>query len=134
MPDYLKIRKRKNDMNSHEMTKTAVKALDSKKAEDIKVLDIKHLSVIADYFVICNGKSTTQLKALADECEYQMSQAGFKLDHREGLNNGGWILLDYIDVVVHIYNEQSRNYYNLERFWKDGIEIDVEKILGGEQK
>lgn len=121
-------------MNSFEMTKTAVKALDSKKAEDIKVLDIKHLSVIADYFVICNGKSTTQLKALADECEFQMEKAGFKLDHREGLNNGGWILLDYIDIVVHIYNEQSRNYYNLERFWKDGIEIEVEKIIGGEQK
>lgn len=121
-------------MDSYEMMKTAVKALDSKKAIDVKVLEIKNISVLADYLVICNGTSTSQIKALADECEYQLEQKGYTVDHREGMNNGGWVLLDYIDIIVHVYNNESRKFYDLERFWKDGQEIDINEILEGEEK
>lgn len=110
--------------------KTAVKALDSKKAVDIKVLEIKDLTVLTDYFVICNGTSLTQVKALADECEYKLSLEGFEKKHREGFDSGKWILLDYGDVIIHVYNRDSREFYNLERFWADGIEIDVSDLLG----
>lgn len=121
-------------MDSYEMMKTAVKALDGKKAIDVKVLEIKDISSLADYLIICNGTSTTQIKALADECEYQLEQKGATVDHREGMNNGGWVLLDYIDIIVHIYNNESRKFYDLERFWKDGHEIDINEILEGENK
>jgi ribosome-associated protein len=120
-------------MESLKMMQTAVKALDSKKGIDIKVLDIKHISTLADYLVICNGTSTSQIKALADECEYQLEQQGFTVDHREGINNGGWVLLDYIDIIVHVYNNESRKFYDLERFWKDGHEVDIKDILDGEK-
>ena len=107
---------------------TAVKALDSKKAIDIRVLKIDGVSSLTDYFVICNGTSTTHVKALADECEYAMDQAGCPVRHREGTDAGNWILLDYGDLIVHVYNKETRNYYNLEKVWKDGIEVDISEI------
>lgn len=107
---------------------TAVKALDAKKAMDIKVLKIDDISSLTDYFVICHGTSTTHVKALADECEYAMDNAGCPVRHREGTDAGNWILLDYGDLIVHIYNRDTRNYYNLEKVWKDGVEVDLTGI------
>lgn len=114
---------------NYEMMKMAVKALDEKKAVNLKVFEIGHLSTLADYLVICNGTSSTQIKALADECEFKLDQAGYQIDHREGMEARSWILLDYIDIIVHIYSTDSRKYYDLERFWKDGIELNIDDIL-----
>ena len=116
-------------MTIESMVKTAVKALDSKKAVDIKVIRVDSLTTLADYFIICNGTSTTHIKALADECEFKLEEAGFKLMHREGRDSGNWILLDYKDIIVHVYNKEMREHYDLERFWADGEEIDISAYL-----
>jgi len=112
-----------------EMVKVAVKALDAKKAVDIKVIKVEDVTTIASYFVICNGTSTTHVKALADECEFQLSQNGFNIGHSEGQPEGGWILLDYYDIMVHVYTKEARSFYDLERFWKDGTVMDIKKYL-----
>ena len=112
-----------------EMVKKAVNALDSKSAVDIKVIKIDEITTLASYFVICNGTSTTQVRTLADECEYQMDQAGYKLGHREGKPEGGWILLDYHDVVVHVFLQDQREYYNLEKLWADAVPLDISSLL-----
>lgn len=113
-----------------DMVKTAVKALDSKKGIDIRVIKVQDITSLADYFVICSGSSSTQVKALADECEYQMQQGGYEILHQEGKGSGDWILLDYKDIIVHVYNPKMREFYDLERFWKDGTQIDISEILG----
>lgn len=115
----------------NKMVEVAVLALDSKKAVDIKVIEIKKLTVLADYFVICNGTNVTQIAALADECEFQLDKNGFKLMHREGKSAGNWILLDYGDIIVHVYNREMREFYSLERFWSDGKDIDISETLKG---
>ena len=108
-------------MTSLETAKMAVKALDSKKA-----LDIKDISAIADYFVIATGTSSTHVKALADEVEAQLDEAGISVSHVEGYRSNSWILLDYVDVVVHVFSDEAREYYDLERLWQDGEIIDIE--------
>ncbi|MBA1335249.1 MAG: Ribosomal silencing factor RsfA [Firmicutes bacterium] len=102
-----------------EMARVAVEAAKVKKAFDIVVLDIRTISILADYFVICSGRSTTQVKAIADEIDKQMQMAGFILDHVEGYKEEKWILLDYKDIVVHVFYTQEREFYNLERLWGD---------------
>lgn len=109
--------------------KTIVKALDEKKAVDIRVLKIDEITSLADCFVICNGTSTTHVKTLADECEVATDKLGYKVHHREGMDSGSWILLDYGDIIVHIYNKDTRNYYSLEKLWKDGTEIEINDLL-----
>ena len=109
--------------------KTAVKALDSKKGKEIKVLRVGDITVLTDYFVICTGTSSTQVKALADECEYQLSRAGFEPRHREGTEGRSWSLLDYGYMIVHVYNQEAREFYNLERFWADAEEIDIQNVM-----
>ena len=111
-----------------ETVKAAVKALDSKKAEDIKVIGITDLTIVADYFVIATGNSSTQVKALADEVEYQLGLKGVEPAHIEGKSTG-WILLDYSSVVVHVFYGEQRSYYNIEKLWRDGQEMDIEKLL-----
>lgn len=113
-------------MTSLETAKMAVKALDSKKALDIKVIKIKDISAIADYFVIATGTSSTHVKALADEVEVQLDEAGISVSHVEGYRSNSWILLDYVDVVVHVFSDEAREYYDLERLWQDGEIIDIE--------
>ena len=108
--------------------KIAVAALEDKKASDVKVLKIENITTLASYFVICNGTSTTQVRALADECEFKLEQAGIKINHREGKPDGGWVLLDYADVVIHIYTPEARKFYDLERFWQDAAEVDVSAL------
>ena len=113
-------------MTSLETAKMAVKALDSKKALDIKVTKIQDISAIADYFVIATGTSSTHVKALADEVEAQLDEAGISVSHVEGYRSNSWILLDYVDVVVHVFSDEAREYYDLERLWQDGEIIDIE--------
>lgn len=113
-------------MTSLETAKMAVKALDSKKALDIKVIKIKDISAIADYFVIATGTSSTHVKALADEVEAQLDESGVSVSHVEGYRSNSWILLDYVDVVVHVFSDEAREYYDLERLWQDGEIIDIE--------
>lgn len=112
------------ELTSEKKAEIIIKALDSKKGLDIKLIKISDITTIADYFVIATGTSSTQVKALADETEYQLSENGVEPHHLEGRSTG-WILIDYCDVVVHVLNEQAREFYNLERLWKDGEEIDI---------
>lgn len=113
---------------SLDIVKKIVKALDDKKGNDIEVIKIDGLTIVADYFVIVTANSTTHVRALADEVEYQLEEAGIKADHIEGKATG-WILLEYQGVVVHIFLEESRNYYNLERLWEDGTKIDISGMI-----
>lgn len=113
---------------SLDIVKKIVKALDDKKGNDIQIIKIEELTIVADYFVICTANSNTHVRALADEVEYQLEEAGIKADHIEGRATG-WVLLEYKGVVVHIFLEESRNYYNLERLWEDAKKIDVNQFL-----
>lgn len=117
---------------SIEKVKTAVRALASKKAVDLKVLKVRDLTVLADYFVICSGTSSTQIKSLADECEYKLEESGAKILHREG-KGSDWVLLDFGDVIIHVYSRQARDFYNLERFWSDAEEIDINEFSGDDK-
>lgn len=103
------------------MVDKIVEILDSKKAKDINVISIENISSLSDYFVICNGTSSTHIKTLADELEEKMEELGLRCYHKEGYNSARWILLDYGDVVVHIFHEEDRGFYNLERLWADGV-------------
>lgn len=116
-------------MTRDEILAEAVKILDNKKAEDIRVIEIGDLTIIADYFIIANGISTTHTKALADELEFQLKEKGTEPRQIQGNNGGGWIVMDYSDIVVHIFNKETRNFYNLERLWSDGKDIDVSQFL-----
>lgn len=113
---------------SLDIVKKIVKALDDKKGNDIQIIKIEELTIVADYFIICTANSNTHVRALADEVEYQLEEAGIKADHIEGRATG-WVLLEYKGVVVHIFLEESRNYYNLERLWEDAKKIDVSQFL-----
>ena len=105
-----------------------VKVLDNKKAEEIKVIKISELTVMSDYFIIANGTSNTHVRALAEEVEAELSEAGVEPRNIEGRSTG-WILLDYNDVVVHVFTPRDRDYYNLERLWQDGEEVDISTFI-----
>lgn len=116
-------------MKYEELIKNIVKALDEKKAEDIKIIETAELTIVADSFIVASGTSSTHVKALADEVEYAISQLGTEPEHIEGRATG-WILVDYGTVVVHIFDKQSREYYNIERLWQDANIKTAEDILG----
>ena len=113
---------------SLELTKKIVKALDDKLARDIEVIKTEEVTIVADYFVIATANSNTHVRALADEIEYQLEQENIHPDHVEGRATG-WVLMQYGGVVVHIFLEDSRQYYNLERLWDDAAKIDVSQLL-----
>lgn len=116
--------------NSKDMALTAAKALDEKKGREIRVLEIEKLTSIADYFVICSGGSNTQINALCDAVERKMEeQCGEKPLHREGYRGGTWVLLDYGCVAVHVFSEEAREFYSLDRLWSDGHELELGEIL-----
>lgn len=106
----------------------AVKALDSKKAVEITALEVGSLTIVADHFVIAAGTSNTQVRALADEVEYQLGLEGYEPRQIEGKATG-WILLDYHDLVVHVFLQDQREYYNLEKLWADATELDISHLL-----
>ena len=116
-------------MEIQEKLKKIVQVLDAKKAEDIEVLGIRDLTVLSDYFVIANGTSTTHTKTLADEVEFQLSQAGIKPARTEGHNGSNWIVIDYSDIIVHVFYKETREFYQLERLWADGEHVDIEELL-----
>lgn len=115
-------------MKHEEMIKNIVKILDDKKAEDIKAIEIRELTIVADCFIIANGTSSTHVKALAGEVEDTMEKMGVRPSHIEGRATG-WIVLDYDTVVVHVFQRESREYYNLERLWQDADYLDIDKLL-----
>lgn len=116
-------------MTDREELEIAVKALSSKKALDIKALKVEDLTILANYFVIASAASTTQVKALADEVEYKLSQAGITPKSIEGEQSRTWIVLDYIDVIVHIFTEETRSFYQLEHLWADGTPVDISGMV-----
>ena len=110
--------------HSKEMVKLAVAALEDKKAEDIKIIDITGVSVLADYFIIASGTNRNQVQALADNVTEALGRAGYEPRQIEGYQTARWILLDYRDVVIHIFHTEDRDFYDLERIWRDGKLID----------
>ena len=116
-------------MNSYEQSILTAKAISSKKGLNIKLIEIGDISSLADYMVIATGTSSTHVKAIADEVEYQLDEAGISVSHIEGYRSNSWILLDYVDVIVHIFSDEAREFYDLERLWQDGKEIDIYDIV-----
>lgn len=114
-----------DNLTQQQKLEIIVKALDSKKAEDIKVIKVGDLTVIADYFVVADGTSSTQTKALADEAEYKMQENGVVPNRVQGNNGSNWVIIDYGDIVVHVFSKEQRDFYNLERLWRDGEDIDI---------
>ena len=111
-------------MDSKELAKEIAELILSKKGYDIKILELKGLTTIEDYFVLCTGDSTTQVKAIADNIDKELRDNGIKCYHKEGYDSLNWVLLDYVDVVVHVFKTEARGFYNLEKFWGDApIEI-----------
>lgn len=115
-------------MTSLEKAKSIAKILDKKKAIDIIGIETKELTVMSDYFIIASGTSNTHVRALADEVDDEMKKLGVEVDHIEGRATG-WILLDYNDVLVHVFQPESRQYYNIERLWNDAARIDLSDVL-----
>ena len=116
-------------MTSRESAIVLAKALDSKKGMEIKVLKTEELTTLADYFVICTASSTTQIKALSDVCEEAMERNGERVHHIEGHRGGTWVLMDFSSVVVHIFMDEARKFYDLERLWGDAQEEDLSQVL-----
>lgn len=116
-------------MTDREELEIAVKALDSKKAMKITALKVEDLTILANYFVIASASSTTQVKALADEVEYQLGEKGVKPKSIEGYQSQTWIILDYYDVMVHVFLEETRDFYQLERLWADGTPVDISHLI-----
>lgn len=115
-------------MTSYEQALLTAKALDSKKGIDIQVIEIGDISVLADYMVIATGTSSTHVKA-ADEVEYQLDNAGISVSHIEGYRSNSWILLDYVDVIVNVFSDEAREFYDLERLWQDGKPINLTNVI-----
>ena len=107
-----------------EIAAVAAKALEEKKAKDVKVLKTAEQTVLADYFVICNGSSTPHIKALVDEVDKELSEAGEPPIRREGLRSDIWVLMDFGSVIVHVFTDEARKFYNLERLWSDSQVVD----------
>ncbi|HAB93663.1 MAG TPA: ribosome silencing factor [Lachnospiraceae bacterium] len=113
---------------SAELARVAIAALEEKKAEDIRVIDISDVSVLADYFIIANGSNGPQIQALSDEVSEKMEKAGAVLKQIEGYDNASWVLLDFGDVIIHIFNREYRLLYDLERIWRDGKQVDKDQL------
>ena len=116
-------------MTDREELEIAVKALDSRKAKNITALKVEDLTILANYFIIASATSTTQVKALADEVEYQLGEKGVKPKSIEGYQSQTWIILDYYDVMVHVFLEETRDFYQLERLWADGTPVDISHLI-----
>lgn len=114
--------------NSKEMVRLAYQALEEKKGEDIQVIEIGDISVIADYFIIANGTNSSQVDALVDSVKDMLGRQGYEPKRIEGVRSASWILMDYGDVIVHVFSKEDRLFYNLERIWRDGKTISKEDL------
>lgn len=112
-----------------EIMSEIVKILDDKKADDITVIGVTNVTIIADYFVICSATSTTKLKALSQEVEHKLKEQGIEPLRSEGFREGNWIVIDYGSVIVHIFYKEMRDFYDLERLWADGEKVDISSLL-----
>lgn len=117
------------EINSLDKVYKIMRVLDDKKALDIKTLYVSDLTTIADYFIIASGSSTTHVKSLCDEIRDKLMDENIIYDHIEGYKNGNWILMDYGDVVVHIFMKDVREFYSLDRLWADAKEIVLDKLI-----
>ena len=115
-------------MTSKELAKLACDALDDKKALEIKVINIENVSTLADYFIIASGTNHNQVQAMADNVDETLGRAGYETKQIEGYQNANWILMDYRDIVIHIFDEENRLFYDLERIWRDGTVVEVEDL------
>lgn len=115
-------------MTIEEQVKVAFQALEEKKAEDIRIIDIRGISTIADYFIVASGSNQSQLQAMEDSVGQKMRELGMAQPKVEGNRNSTWILMDYGDFIVHIFSEEDRLFYDLERIWTDGREVEIEDL------
>ncbi len=113
---------------SREMAKTACHALSEKKAEDLRVIEISEISPLADYFIIATGSNTNQIQAMVDAVDEALTKADHPVKQIEGNRNSSWVLMDYGDIIVHIFSQEDRLFYNLEKIWTDGKRIEVEDL------
>ena len=114
--------------DSKEMARLAYDAMDDKLAKDITIIDISGVSVVADYFLIADGKNRNQVQAIANNVDEFLGKAGYHAKATEGYSTANWILRDYSDVIIHIFSTEDRAFYDLERIWKDGVEIKREDL------
>ena len=117
-------------MNTKETALMAVNALEDKKAEDIRIIDISDIATIADYFIIADGSNKSQIQAMADNVSEVLGRAGVNLRQMEGYQNANWILMDFQDVIIHIFDRENRLFYDLERIWRDGVLTDKNALEG----
>ena len=115
-------------MSSKEMLRIAIDALEEKKGQKVKVIDISDVTVIADYFIIASGSNLNQIQAMAEEVEEKLGRAGVEPKQIEGKGGSGWILMDYQDIIIHIFNEEQRLFYDIERIWSDGKPVDTDSL------
>ena len=115
-------------LTAEQIAVIAAKALEDKKAKDVKVLKTREQTILADYFVICNGTSSTHIKALVDEVDKKLSEAGEPPTRREGLRSDIWVLMDFGCVIVHVFTDEARQFYDLERLWSDSEVVDVSSL------
>lgn len=116
-----------NDI-SKAMAKATIEALEDKKAEDIKIIDISEVSVLADYFIIASGSNRSQIQAMVDNVDEKLGRMGYERNQIEGYETANWILMDYKDVIIHVFDKENRLFYDLERIWRDGKQVDVEEF------
>ena len=122
------------DKHAKEMALLAYRALEEKKAEDIRVIDIEKVSVLADYFLIASGTNRNQVQAMADNVQEMLHKAAYPSKQIEGYQTANWILIDYGDIIVHVFDRENRLFYDLERIWRDGEVISLEELEEGEKK
>ena len=115
-------------MESKEMVRLACEAMEDKKAQDIKIINIENVSSLADYFIVASGMNRNQVQAMADNVNEMLGKAGVEPKQLEGYQNANWILMDYRDVVIHIFDEENRLFYDLERIWRDGEIVEREEL------
>lgn len=115
-------------METKEIALLAVNALEDKKAEDVRIIDISQISTIADYFIIADGSNKSQIQAMADNVSEILGRAGVTVRQIEGYQNANWILMDFQDIIIHIFDRENRLFYDLERIWRDGVLIEKETL------
>ena len=111
-----------------EMVRLAIQSLEDKKGEDIRIIDIREVSVLADYFIIASGSNANQVQAMTDNVEEVLGKAGYEPRQIEGYRSANWILMDYGDIIVHVFCREDRLFYDLERIWRDGVFVDVKEL------